>query len=53
MRDSPPPPRKDRFFDDLRVKHHHVTALVVKGDDSLVDPDHVGCHTYTAVLVGS
>ena len=41
------------FLDDLRVEHDHVLALVVKGDDPLVNADHVGRHAHTAVLVGS
>ena len=40
------------FFDDLRVEHHHVTALVVKDNDPLVDADHIGCHAHATVLVG-
>jgi len=41
-----------RRFDDLRVEHHHVFSLVIKGDDPLVDPDHVGRHAHAAVFVG-
>ena len=39
------------FLDDLRVEHDHVLALVVKGDDPLVNADHVGRHAHTAGLV--
>ena len=39
------------LFDDFRVKHDHVGALVVKGNDPFVHADHVGCHAHTAGLV--
>ena len=38
------------FFDNLRIEHGHVFALVVKGDDPLVDADHIGRHAHTATL---
>ena len=41
-----------RLPDDLRVKHDHVLAFVVEGNEALVDSDHVGRHAHTAVLVG-
>ena len=37
------------FLDDLRVKHHHIFALVVKDNNPFVDADHVGCHAHTTV----
>ena len=41
------------LFDNLRVEHDCVLALVVKDYDPLADADHIGCHAHTAVLVGS
>lgn len=40
-------------LDDHGVEHHHVSPLVVKGDDVLVHADHVGCHAHAAAFVGS
>ncbi len=40
------------MFENDRVEHERVRALVVKGDDALVDADHIRRHTDAAVLVG-
>ena len=40
------------LLDDFRVEHDHISAFIVKDDDALVHANHVGCHTYAAVLVG-
>ena len=39
-------------FDDLRVEHHRIALPVLKGDDPLVDPDHICRHAHAALLVG-
>ena len=38
-------------FDDLRVEHDQIAALVVKGDDALVHADHIGRHAHAARAV--
>ena len=40
------------LLDDDGIEHDHVFALVVKGDDALVDADHIRRHAYTAILMG-
>ena len=40
------------FSDDLRVEHHHVSALVLKYDDAPVYADHVGRHADAVLPVG-
>ena len=39
-------------FDDSRVKHCHIFAVVVKSNDTLVHTDHIGCQTNTGLGVG-
>lgn len=41
------------LFDDDGIEHDHIFALIVKGNNALVDADHVGCHAHTTVLVGN
>lgn len=33
---------------DLGVEHYHVCPLVIKGNDTLEDADHIGRHAHTA-----
>lgn len=37
----------------LGVEHHHILAVFIKGDEALVDTNHIGSHAHTAVLVGN
>lgn len=43
------------LFDDLGIEHHGIcwssSAFIVKGNDTLLDSNHIGCHTDTAFLV--
>lgn len=41
------------LLDNLGIEHHHILAVIIKGNDALVDPNHVGSHAHTAVLVGN
>ena len=38
--------------DDDGIEHDHIFALVVKGDDALVDADHIRRHAHAAIFVG-
>ena len=62
---SPPAPRvpvgqaaffrliRSEFLQNLRVEHNLIGPLVVRGNDPLVYPDHVGRHAHAAVSVVS
>ena len=39
------------FFDDHRIEHDHVCAVVVKRNNALVDANHIRRHAHAAVLV--
>ena len=32
--------------ENLRIQHHHVAALAVEGNDTLIDADHIGSHAH-------
>ena len=34
------------------IEHDHVFTFIVKGDDALVDADHVARHAYAAIFGG-
>ena len=42
-----------RFFDNFRVKHNRICAVIIKGNDAFANADHIRRHADTAVFVGN
>ena len=40
-----------RLFDNLRIKHRHICALVIKYNNALSHTNHIRCHTNATLTV--